>query len=299
VKWGRIDLNPVRETALPTVPRTRHVRPWTPSHVEALRHAMLVDDRLMDATLVSVLAYAGVRPQEARGLTWGDIGQRTMRIARAVAGRDVKPTKTTRLRTVRLVLALRDDLARWFEACGKPGLEAPVFATRRGGVWADTDWRNWRARVYEPYAATVGITGPPYDLRHSFASLLIYEGRPVVEVAAQLGDSTETTLKHYVHVFEEYAESDRLAAQEAIDAARAEFNVRGEYAEPEDATGADTAEVASTLEADARTRTGDPIITSDVLYQLSYVGGERQSTGPERAARGLGPTAEDIADGAA
>jgi hypothetical protein len=25
--------------------------------------------------------------------------------------------------------------------------------------------------------------------------------------------------------------------------------------------------------ADARTRTGDPIITSDVLYQLSYVGG--------------------------
>ena len=29
---------------------------------------------------------------------------------------------------------------------------------------------------------------------------------------------------------------------------------------------------ASILEADARTRTGDPIITSDVLYQLSYVG---------------------------
>ena len=27
--------------------------------------------------------------------------------------------------------------------------------------------------------------------------------------------------------------------------------------------------------ADARTRTGDPIITSDVLYQLSYVGEAR------------------------
>ncbi len=27
------------------------------------------------------------------------------------------------------------------------------------------------------------------------------------------------------------------------------------------------------LEADARTRTGDPFITSEVLYQLSYVGG--------------------------
>ena len=27
------------------------------------------------------------------------------------------------------------------------------------------------------------------------------------------------------------------------------------------------------FEADARTRTGDPFITSEVLYQLSYVGG--------------------------
>ena len=29
-------------------------------------------------------------------------------------------------------------------------------------------------------------------------------------------------------------------------------------------------------EADARTRTGDPFITSEVLYQLSYVGGVRE-----------------------
>ena len=29
-------------------------------------------------------------------------------------------------------------------------------------------------------------------------------------------------------------------------------------------------------EADGRTRTGDPFITSEVLYQLSYVGGARE-----------------------
>ena len=44
----------------------------------------------------------------------------------------------------------------------------------------------------------------------------------------------------------------------------------------------DQAEKASTSqggasEADARTRTGDPFITSEVLYQLSYVGGARLS----------------------
>jgi hypothetical protein len=31
-------------------------------------------------------------------------------------------------------------------------------------------------------------------------------------------------------------------------------------------------------EADARTRTGDPFITSEVLYQLSYVGGGAKSS---------------------
>ncbi len=33
-------------------------------------------------------------------------------------------------------------------------------------------------------------------------------------------------------------------------------------------------------QADARTRTGDPFITSEVLYQLSYVGGRRMASLP-------------------
>ena len=42
-------------------------------------------------------------------------------------------------------------------------------------------------------------------------------------------------------------------------------------------------DLALGLEADARTRTGDPFITSEVLYQLSYVGGVPNVA----AARGL------------
>ena len=38
-------------------------------------------------------------------------------------------------------------------------------------------------------------------------------------------------------------------------------------------------------EADARTRTGDPFITSEVLYQLSYVG-----LGSQLSARNESPT---------
>ncbi len=61
-----------------------------------------------------------------------------------------------------------------------------------------------------------------------------------------------------------------MAAVEAIEAARAEFDVRGEYAEDDDA---EARKPTSNLEADARIRTADPFITSEVLYQLSYVGG--------------------------
>ena len=150
-----------------------------------------------------------------------------------------------------------------------------VFPTSRGTVWTDFDWRNWRRRVYRPTAEAVGLTGSrPYDLRHSFASLLIHEGVSVLEVARQVGNSPDVTLTTYAHVFEEFEPAVRVSANDAIEAARAEFDVRGEYAEPGEDGNAHGGEPAPTLEADARTRTADPFITSEVLYQLSYVGRE-------------------------
>ena len=84
------------------------------------------------------------------------------------------------------------------------------------------------------------------------------------------------TLTTYAHVFEEFEPSARVSASDAIEAARAEFDVRGEYAESGGDGDAEGGDPASMLEADARTRTGDPFITSEVLYQLSYVGRDGQ-----------------------
>jgi integrase len=181
----------------------------------------------LDATLISVLAYSGLRPQEARALLWRDVGARSLRVERAATGRTVKPTKTGKIRTVRLLAPLAADLSAWSTALGQPGGDALVFPTQSGRLMADTDYRNWRRRVYEPAARKVGIDGRPYDLRHSFASLLIYEGRPAVDVAGQIGASTETTLKTYVHVFEEFDPALRVTAVGVIEAVRAESDVRG------------------------------------------------------------------------
>jgi hypothetical protein len=63
-------------------------------------------------------------------------------------------------------------------------------------------------------------SGRPYDLRHSFASLLLHEGRDVIYVARQLAHGADLTLRTYGHVIEELVDSPQLPAEEAIAIAR-------------------------------------------------------------------------------
>ena len=66
----------------------------------------------------------------------------------------------------------------------------------------------------------------PYDLRHSFVSLLIAEGHNVVEVARQAGHSPKMALDTYAHVFEEFDPTQRVDAAERIRKAREDLRVR-------------------------------------------------------------------------
>ncbi len=67
----------------------------------------------------------------------------------------------------------------------------------------------------------VGLKGArPYDLRHSFISLLIHEGRSVVEVARQAGHSPTMTLDVYAHAFDEFDIAERISAENQIAQAR-------------------------------------------------------------------------------
>jgi len=59
-----------------------------------------------------------------------------------------------------------------------------------------TTWDNWRERTFARLLASVDLAGAvPYDLRHSFASLLLHEGRSVHYVARQLGHGARLTLE--------------------------------------------------------------------------------------------------------
>jgi integrase len=260
VEWGRIPANPMRMVRKPPARPERRVRPISPSAVEAIRALLLADGRQRDATLVCLLAYAGLRPGEALGLRWRDVGERTLLVERAVSDGEIKTTKTGQLRAVRLLKPLRDDLDLWRLASPRADDEDLVFPTRAGEPWREHDWRNWRRRTFEPVAEAVGLTQPrPYDLRHSFVSLLIHEGRSIVEVAAQAGHAPTMALSTYAHVFAELEGTERVSAEEQIRAARDE-DVPVSYLESS-AEQEPNYETPANDEALFRTRTGDPFLT--------------------------------------
>lgn len=225
----RIPYNPARLVRKATQPPRQEVRPLAPATVEALRDAVragagresetrpdLLWLRERDATLLAILAYAGIRPQEARGLLWGHVHERTLVIHAPKTQRH-----RTQPRTVRLLAPLRSDLAEWRMACGRPDDSRPVIPGADRQAWTANGWEQWRGKVWKRTMEAAGMPYQrPYDLRHSFASLLLHEGRSAIYVARQLGHNAMLTMTTYGHVIDELEDAPRLPADEAIRDAR-------------------------------------------------------------------------------
>ncbi|HET6448800.1 MAG TPA: site-specific integrase [Conexibacter sp.] len=209
---------PANPLALVRAPRAEHceqARPLAPATMERIRAALDAEG----AAVVSVLAYAGLWPGELRALRWGDVRERTLLIQRGAdpTGR-AKTTKTRSVRTVRLLAPLVADLKKWRMASGRPSDNALVFPAADGGTWTKDDWDVFRANGWKTACKHAGLVPAPrpYDLRHSFASLLLAEGRTGHYVAAQLGHSPVLTLSTYGHLIAEYADVGRIHAEQEI-----------------------------------------------------------------------------------
>jgi integrase len=103
-----------------------------------------------------------------------------------------------------------------------------------GGDWTSVGFDRWRVEVWKRALADAGLPYQrPYDLRHSFASLLLHEGRSVIYVARQLGHGAELTMRTYGHVIDELEDQPRVSAEDAILAARRGDDVRTEFGRAE------------------------------------------------------------------
>ncbi len=196
----RITTNPARLVRRARLPRRKEMQPLAPAVVERLRSA----SNQRDATLIAILAYGGLRPSEALALCWEDVRERTLLVQRSVSLGQEDDTKTTQHRTVRLLSPLKTDLAEWRLASGRPHGDALVFPSQTGALWSVAAYQSWRRRSFGSARVAVdNLKTTPYALRHSFASLLLHEGRSVIYVARQLGHDARLTLTRYGHVIDE------------------------------------------------------------------------------------------------
>lgn len=206
-----LTLNTASLVRMPKVAAADPPRPLSPSSVESLRRSMESPD---GPYAVSLMAYAGLRPQECFAIQWGNVRDRTILI---------RSTKTNRVDSVAMLDPLASDLREWKMMSGQPGDQTLVIPRARGGEWTRTAQDNWRKRVFDPACQKAGIVATPYTLRHSFASLLIHAHYPVTYVAQQMRHGLDMTMRHYAHVIADLDPAIRIDPSEAIFQARGEL----------------------------------------------------------------------------
>ena len=197
VAWDLLASNPAVHVSMPqqvVVP----VVPPTIETVERIRKHFLDRNQPTYAAVVSLMAYAGLRPHELRGLLWSDVS------ADAIVVRTLQKVGA-KARSVDLFDPLRRDLQ---ELRATRGSSMMVLVSKRESEWTATTFNNWRRRNFKP--AAPGLR--PYALRHTFVSLLIAEGSTIAQVAAQAGHSQEVCQRVYSHLWPSYERAGSPAA---------------------------------------------------------------------------------------
>jgi integrase len=278
VEWRRLGWNPVVGVRRVADSRAETIDARTPETAEAIRRRL----DPYNAALVSVLANEGLRLAEAYALVWGDVmddrgkPRKRLRVLRAISGEEVSTTKSQRGREPKLFRPVARELVELYLARGRAELRSWCSRTATAAICADTTGAvaSGSRRSSVPASPTSAATTCATPAR-----LLVYEGRTLNEVAEHLGHADPGfgfTARTYAHVMRDAPRRRRITISEAIRKERVAASRRPRV-DPSDPTRATrTARSAKKSlqidEADARTRTGDPFITSEVLYQLSYVG---------------------------
>jgi integrase len=240
--------NPVKSIKKPSTKRQRAVNVVLPETVEQIRSALLEVGDLGSATMVSVLAYSGVRPGEQLGLRWSSWNPGAMLTvdSRVVEGELIPGHKNDGPpRQLAPLAALHDDLAAWRAAQPSPPFPAalifPHDLRRHLGVgnrgrlgaganepWSKYQWGSWRRYVWAPALERIGVPYfRPYDLRHSYVSLRLREGKVNRYVlAAENGHSVTVMEETYAHVIRELDAFGPIDPDAMIQEARAKAHAR-------------------------------------------------------------------------
>ena len=150
---------------------------------EAEMQALVETASGRDRLLVGVLLFAGLRISEALGLAWEDVdlGSGHLRVRNQLArnGERVRLKTAGSSRDVVLIDSLAAQLRRHRLASRHSGDSDPIFATFAGTHVSARNAGRALGRITRK-AALTGVT--PHALRHTYASILISQGRDPVFV---------------------------------------------------------------------------------------------------------------------
>lgn len=237
VRVGEITINPAHRALKPKLPPRRAVRPFAPVVIERIRLAVAGREVKArsgrradgDALMIALMAYAGLRPQEALALEWGDVGDRVLTVDKATSFGEQKATKTEGVRTVPIAPSLMAEIDKWRAVAGEPTDHALIFPGAQAALWSHSAYNNWRSRVWKVAVNEVAASDPnlaplakatPYACRHSFVSLHLRAGEDPLRVATWAGHSPAVMWRHYAHVIEDMKGGKTVPVEQQIAAAR-------------------------------------------------------------------------------
>ena len=197
--WGYLAASPLGKVRKLRLPR-RPLPLWTPP--ELRRFLLTAPEAWRPVFLVAV--FTGLRPGEIQAMRWQDANwpdfiTNKIHVTKSYEARSkvLGAPKTDRsVRDVDMVPTVRQVLR------GLPGRPSGglVFPGVRGGVFPRSPWRRaWEGTIQAAKVRQIR----PYDLRHTFASLLIASGKNPLYIARQMGHySAGFTLDTYGHLME-------------------------------------------------------------------------------------------------
>jgi len=173
----------------PLKQKRSEVSPFTMEEAESVIANVRADYR----AYLTLRMYSGLRTGEANGLQWGDIDfeKGTIRIERTVSRKGDGETKTEdSRRTISMVPAIRAALEE-HRPHALPGCPW-VFHNRQGHPIDEVNFTN---RVWYPLLRLLDLKKrPPYQMRHTAATLMLASGENPEWVAATLGHTTTEML---------------------------------------------------------------------------------------------------------
>jgi integrase len=221
IRWGWVPTNPVKAVRKPTAKRERAVVCLAPSQVEAIRCQLVARGKLYAATMVSLVAYQGLRvPEELLALEVRHVRRNTLLIEqRNINGRVIGGQKVRGFhpRAIDLLDPVRRDVREHMLAHGiQEGLLFPrrdeAVAPSRLPELAPADMACCSLESWDRELAAVRPAP-------RFASLQIRAGLSIPELAEQMGHSPQMTIGTYAQVIREVKGEPVVSPEEQIEQA--------------------------------------------------------------------------------